>query len=382
MKIFLYLKHFPPDGNSLVGGTSKAVYGLAYGLTKAGADVSVIAEGGATERRLSSKKFEILSFADNAKRAPFSISTDLRHFLYSQTDRPDLVVLNGIFHPSVNALASLLYGLHIPYVVAPHAPYSPAMFKRKPILKYMYWHLFERRVLDRAAAVQVLDLRHAHWLRKRGVSTPAIEIANGYSPDDSVLEDEKRGSERAYLSLLFLGRIDIHTKGLDILVRALAMWKRDGAAPFRLKIQGPDWGDKVRLWKYIAAHGLSNHVEIAEPDFSQPSTSLFADADILCLPSRFEGFGLAALEAMISGRVILVSDEAGIAPHVAASGCGVVVQPNEASILRGLRDLFRRRGQWRRMGTQGQAYAVEHLDWRVIGRKALDQYQQLYSKRN
>ena len=38
--------------------------------------------------------------------------------------------------------------------------------------------------------------------------------------------------------------------------------------------------------------------------------------DLFVLPSRFEGFGLSALEAMLAARPVLVSDVAGLAPHI------------------------------------------------------------------
>ena len=38
-------------------------------------------------------------------------------------------------------------------------------------------------------------------------------------------------------------------------------------------------------------------------------------ADIVCVPSHYEGFGLTALEAMALGRPVVASN-AGVSPHV------------------------------------------------------------------
>ena len=89
---------------------------------------------------------------------------------------------------------------------------------------------------------------------------------------------------------------------------------------------------------------------------------------MFCLPSRFEGFGLAALEAMLAARVLLVSERAGIARHVAASGCGVAVAPTVEGVREGLDRLLRRREHWREMGLAGRRHALRHLRWlRLVG---------------
>jgi glycosyltransferase involved in cell wall biosynthesis len=81
---------------------------------------------------------------------------------------------------------------------------------------------------------------------------------------------------------------------------------------------------------------------------------------------------------MLAGRVLLlISEVAGIALHVKASGCGVVVAPEVSAIKVGLMELLQRRSEWKEMGLSGRRYALEHLDWQSIAHKALDQYRQL-----
>jgi glycosyltransferase involved in cell wall biosynthesis len=98
---------------------------------------------------------------------------------------------------------------------------------------------------------------------------------------------------------------------------------------------------------------------------------------VFCLPSRFEGFGLSALEAMLAGRVLLVSERAGIARHIHASECGITVEPTVAGIGKGLESLLERRAEWREMGLAGRRYALANLQWRNIAAAALDQYHRL-----
>ena len=101
---------------------------------------------------------------------------------------------------------------------------------------------------------------------------------------------------------------------------------------------------------------------------------------LLCLPSRFEGFGLVVLEAMLASRVVLVSERAGVSRHVVASGCGVSVAPTVEGVTQGLQALLARRREWPAMGRLGRQYALEHLQWNHIAESALESYERLLSR--
>jgi glycosyltransferase involved in cell wall biosynthesis len=175
--------------------------------------------------------------------------------------------------------------------------------------------------------------------------------------------------------LVFLGRIDAYNKGLDILLDAIAHLV--GRAAVKLTLQGPDWGDRSRLEKRAATRSIRDRVVFLGPDYERTSPQIVGEHDVFCLPSRFEGFGLAALEAMLAGRVLLVSERAGIARHVETSGCGLTVQPTVAGVEAGLLTLIARRADWPAMGLRGRRYALSNLQWNNIAATALDHYREL-----
>jgi glycosyltransferase involved in cell wall biosynthesis len=63
--------------------------------------------------------------------------------------------------------------------------------------------------------------------------------------------------------------------------------------------------------------------------------ALMAGADVLCLPSLFEGFGLPVLEAMACGAPVVVSDR-GALPEVVGDA-GLVVEPHPEAVSRAVR---------------------------------------------
>ncbi len=376
MRIHLYLREFPPQGNHLVSGMIKAVHGLAAGFASEGAEVTVLCEGKVATSLQTRFGYEVRCFAyDRGRSSAQWIPSGLREYLVNQGEDLGAVILNSVFNPSVYLVSRLLRRINVPYIIAPHDPYHPSIFGTNRHLKWPYWYLRERPMLRRALAVQVLDIRHAEWLRALGIHTPAIEVLNGYAPEDVLPESELSWRESGPVRLLYLGRIDSHNKGLDILLDGFAQLCREVEA--ELTLQGPDWGDRAGLARRAGQLRLGKRVRFMEPDFDMPAARITADYDIFCLPSRFEGFGLSALEAMLSARVLLVSDIAGISPHVRAAGNGLVIAPDVAHVKSGLLELLAMRPRWREMGLNGRQYAISRLRWERIAADAMQQYQGL-----
>lgn len=70
-------------------------------------------------------------------------------------------------------------------------------------------------------------------------------------------------------------------------------------------------------------------------------SEMLASADIFLMPSSWEGFGLAAVEAMNASLPLVISDVAGLREIVGGGDCAVLVKPKSPkSIADGLRQLL------------------------------------------
>lgn len=371
MRIHIYLKDFPRNPAGQAGGTQKAVAGLAGGFAACGARVTVLGETDTDSITQAEGGYEVRTFRHDVRLLRRArLAPAFKQYVREQING-GLVIINAIFHPSCYRLSRLLRSRGVPYAIAPHDPYHPSIFSSNPHIKWPYWHLFEKRMLKQAMAVQVLDPRHEKYIRDLGVKTPVVPVINGLDSNDIPAEDALRWPADGPVRLLFLGRLDAHNKALDLLIDAVAGLPDKTVM---LTLRGPDFGDNAALNARITRHGLGDRVRVVGPDFSRTSSQITADSDIVCLPSRFEGFGLSALEAMLAGRVVLVSDVAGIAPYVGAADCGVVIPSTTEGIRDGLGRLLDARSRWREMGLAGRSHALRHLQWKSIARDALDRY--------
>lgn len=368
MKIGFFLAHYPRPG-----GTTKAVRGLAKSLGKS-EEVHVLCLGN-SKSEWCEDTFIVHRFQKS--KIPRTLPWDLLRFLSNQ--KFDLIVLNGMFIPEIAILGWWLNQKGIPYIAVPHGPYHPELLRKNWFIKRLYKPI-EQYVLKKAKAVQVLSSSHVPYLRRYGVDTPAIVVPNGFDPEEVkgvVYKVTSRGEKKGnnHISLVFLGRIDAYTKGLDLCIEALSLLSNQDN--IKLIIQGPDWGDKDKLKKLSEDLGVNHIVHFLPSNYDESSISLIARHDCLILPSRYDGFGFVVLEAMLAKRPIIVSNQAGSAEHVIRAECGITVEPDPKSIASGIEEMIKRRNEWDKMGERGYYYAIQHLTWNKIASEALENYKKI-----
>ncbi|HSH44539.1 MAG TPA: glycosyltransferase family 4 protein [Longimicrobiales bacterium] len=131
--------------------------------------------------------------------------------------------------------------------------------------------------------------------------------------------------------VLFFGRLDVFQKGLDTLIRAYAALREAGRIePLYIAGRGKD----ARAVDALAREaGVSEYVRLLGAVDDRRRLELLAGARVLLMPSRFEGFGLVAAEAMAAG-VPLVASDAGALPEVVdAPRGGILVPVDDADAL-------------------------------------------------
>jgi glycosyltransferase involved in cell wall biosynthesis len=93
-------------------------------------------------------------------------------------------------------------------------------------------------------------------------------------------------------------------------------------------------------------------------------SSYYERAAVIVCPSRREGYGVVAREAMAHGRPVVASAVGGLLDAVEHDVTGLLVPPGDARALRAaIERLLADADLRRRLGTAARAYAQEHFSW-------------------
>jgi glycosyltransferase involved in cell wall biosynthesis len=186
------------------------------------------------------------------------------------------------------------------------------------------WERFAARWTDVCVCAGAGEAAHARHLRVR---TRRVVVRNGVDLADFAPSDERaRAAAREQLGIdrdvplaVCLGRIT-RQKGQDVLVTA---WPRvrEHCPTAQLCIVGD--GDLLATLRGRAARGVQFTPPVTDP------RPWYAAADVVVLPSRWEGLSLTLLEALASGRSVVVSDIPGLAEAV-PRGVGALVPTGDA----------------------------------------------------
>jgi glycogen(starch) synthase len=186
-----------------------------------------------------------------------------------------------------------------------------------------------------------------------------IDLVTAGVPDE-LFELERRSAGYA----LCLGRLDVFHKGLDVLLEASALLAARGT-PVDLRIAGRG-GGSVELARRISELGLHRHVSLVGAVSNAQRNDLYAGASVFVMPSRFEGFGIAAAEAMAAGVPVVASDVPALREVVDPPAGGVVVPPrNAAALATAMSDLMSDEAALSRISITARASA-ERFRWQRV----------------
>jgi glycosyltransferase involved in cell wall biosynthesis len=153
---------------------------------------------------------------------------------------------------------------------------------------------------------------------------PAHVVLNGLQPD----EFEPVTPEPDAADFLFIGELR-DLKGVDVLIKALAMLRREGEAPRALIVgRGPP-EDEARYRGMVTALNLSENVEFRPP---MPARGAFALARTVVVPSRAESMPYLVLEAA-AAAVPLIATHVGGIPEILGEDDNRLLPPGDVAAL-------------------------------------------------
>jgi len=302
------------------GGAERVAVDLCGFLAKSGRDVSVLTLSGDDHdaydltASVGRRRMEIRRDAKSRfQSVRFTIShlTEMRRNIIAL--KPD-VVLSFIDQTNIRTIACLV-GSGIPVLVSERI--HPA---HHPIPRF--WACLRRIVYRFASALIVQNDNIAGWFRKSVPARRLVIIPNAVR-DSTFLGDHRTRVDGPII--LGMGRL-VKQKGFDLLLRAFAKAKLadDG---WRIVILG-EGEDRQALAQLSDDLGVLKSVET--PGYVTNVSDWILRSSIFALPSRYEGFPNALLEAMQLGTACVSFDcPSGPGDLIVDGNNGLLVSPGD-----------------------------------------------------
>jgi len=264
--------------------------------------------------------------------------------------------------------------LRLPFVITYHCDIeAPSVFG--PLVEPVYRHTLGYSTIRRADRIIVTTATYAAtsravWAYRPAVIPNAVDLERYRPENDGSAIRARHGIREGESVVLFVGRMVAH-KGIETLIEAA---RSVAYAKFLLVGGGPEL-DSLR--RVAARLGVAGRVIFTGQVSGEDLPSYFAACDVFVLPSvsRLEAFGIVALEAMASGKPVVVSDIPGVREVIADGKEGLLADPVDPESVAGkIRILLADDRKRSAMGRAGRETVERNFSVRTV----VDQIEQVY----
>ncbi len=258
-------------------------------------------------------------------------------------NKPDIAVLESCYCYSFEKIIADLKNNSVPYVIVPRSSLTKQAQKLRAYKKRIGNLLYYNRMIKNAAAIHYLsEQEKADSIEQWG--DKCFVVPNGTHPVSKVKEKFNTDS----IDALYIGRIEIYQKGLDMLITAINeiqnVLRENG---FHLNIYGPDReGAYDELLKMISDHNIGDLVSLNGPLFGDEKENRLLEADIFIMTSRFEGMPMGLIEALSYGLPCVVTTGTNMRKTVVNADAGWGADDTTKSIELSLLNMIHEKDQF------------------------------------
>ena len=287
-------------------------------------------------------------------------------------NKPDFVIFEGFYSINSTKLARQLEKIGVPYIVNPRGSLTRQALNngskwKKKVGHYLYFDRF----VNRAASIQFLTKQEYEdsvsscpkfFILSNGFNTPKV-IKTSFSADS--------------IKAVFIGRIDIYHKGLDILVNACALIAEElRKAKVKLDIYGPLNPDAEKLKVMLNEKGLDDMFELKGEISGKAKEQVLLDADAFVLTSRFEGHPMGLIEALAYGLPALVTVGSNMKDEIETANAGWACETSVESVRDGLLKMIEDKDSLKQKSVNAINLAKEY-DWKALAEKLHNELKRL-----
>jgi glycosyltransferase involved in cell wall biosynthesis len=329
-----------------MGGTELPMYYYAKELIKRGHEVTIFTANSVGLKPANLNEKEIIDgiIVRRFKFIPFPI---YNQFFFSPALISALLSLEvdiiQIFSwiPSFFVLISFFIAKmrKIPVIFYPQC--NPNRYRFYPSLVKRIFGLFMDKmlgpwILKKADYIVALTDAEARFYKGRGITNVEVirePVQSIYYPSESELAKfkERYNIGKKDKVLLAVCRI-VKYKGVHILIKSLSTLLKS-IPNVRLLVVGEDYGFMSYCKKLAKELNCEKNISFTGRISDKELSCAYEIADVVVVPSFFEGYGRVVTEAWAHHKPVIVTNMVGLAELVSKTTAGVIVKPNDPCSL-------------------------------------------------
>lgn len=282
-----------------------------------------------------------------------------------KVEKYDIVHIHGIFEPCNWKISAILHRINVKYIFTIHGNLMKNALMKSKIKKNIAILFFIKRMLKNAVAIHVLSQNEKADIRKI-IDGKIFIIPNGIDK----IHNLERNIDNDKIQLLFIGRIDVVHKGIDILIESIIKMPDESRRRLHIMIVGPYESEQDKLYfeEKLNIPQIKETVSVYDAVYGKEKEKYYCSCDYFFHTSRYEGMPMAVLEALSFGIPCIITKETNLGDIVMESKAGIVVECNLDKIIYALSSL--QKGQY----NVDKTWIENRLLWKNIANQYIEMY--------
>jgi len=281
----------------------------------------------------------------------FEASAPLMTWLSGHSRDFDIMQAHSIYSLMSLQACSLAASAKLPYILRPLGSLDPYDLTKQSSVKYHVFAAWVERILKGASFVHFAARQEEANVDTFGVNPTrkilALPVSAPEWAGDRARFRRSMGIGRQDFVFLFGAQSD-SKEGPELLLPAMiqAAVSHSDAHLVIAGLGEDAFATELKAW--AAETSLADHIHfVSRASFTsgQAKADVFAGSDCFVLPSRFENFGMAAMEAMAYGLPALISDQVQMWQEIVEAHAGWVYNGSSQSLAAVMEGILNDRSQ-------------------------------------
>lgn len=354
-----------------MNGVNKVVDNLAKNQTELGHQVTV---WGVTKNPIHNYPVRNYSTELFLDRSKFLLPVGIRKALNSLASGT-VFHFHGGFIPQFFFIAMLLKAHGFSYVFTSHGSYNTVAMERSYWKKKLFVWFFDKAIVRNAKSMHFIGESEIEGAQQLFDFSHFELIPNGQHFDAPQFSSKKEINRFTIFG--FCGRLDIKTKGLDLLFKGFSQYVKETQNKQAELWMIGDGEERTVLEQLAQDLGIKEQVRFWGSVFGEQKIDLMRKLDFMVLTSRNEGLPGVVLEAAALGVPSIVSKETNMASYLNKYHAGLTLEVNDpAHIQESLKMATESRVNKKMQAFKLGAMSMisKEFDWRLIASRVSEMY--------